>query len=73
MATHGLEQANRAGDVHVPVPQRLGHRFAHGLEAGEVEDGADVAAVDGEGTIEVLPGAHVTLDQVETAAPRLCC
>jgi hypothetical protein len=73
MAAHGLQQPHRAGDVHVPVAQRLGHRFAHGLEASEVEHGADASAkVRGfEGSIEIRRRAHITPEQGETAAPRL--
>jgi len=34
---HGLQQAQAANDVVVVVGERLGHRLAHGLEAGKVD------------------------------------
>ena len=37
MGLHGFEQVAGAAEVHIPVAQRIAHRFAHGLEAGEVD------------------------------------
>jgi hypothetical protein len=44
---HGLQQAEAALDVVGVVIQGLGHRLAHGLEAGEVDDGADLVRLQG--------------------------
>ena len=41
---HGLQQADQATDVVVKVLQRLGHAFANGLEAGQVNDRRAVMA-----------------------------
>ena len=36
---HGAHQLARAREVHIPVAQGFGQRFAHGLEAREVDHG----------------------------------
>ena len=41
-----VAQHQRAGDVVPVVLKRLLHAFAHGLEAGEVDDGVDVVLVE---------------------------
>jgi hypothetical protein len=56
-----LQQADAALDVVGVVGQGLGHRLAHGLEAGEVDDGADLVRLQGVG--EQGGVAHVAFDQ----------
>ena len=39
---HDLKQCHAAREIVVVITQRLGHRLADGLEAGEVDDGIDL-------------------------------
>lgn len=54
---HGLQQAQAADDVVVVVVERLLRRFADGLEAGKVDDGA--AAVRAQHGLDGWLVAHV--------------
>jgi hypothetical protein len=56
-----LQQADAALDVVGVVIQGLGHRLAHGLEAGEVDDGVDLVRL--QGVREQGGVAHVAFDQ----------
>ena len=43
---HGLQQREGGVQIIAVVLQRLLHRFAHGLEAGEVDDGVEIALLE---------------------------
>jgi hypothetical protein len=61
---HGLEQHHAAGDVVVVVAQRLRHRFADRLQAGEVDHGVDL--VRAERGFDRRAVADVGLDELES-------
>ena len=69
MGLHCFQQLARATEIHVPVTQGLAHRFAHRLEAGEVDHGCDWPAGRGrlEGPLQISSGANVALHHLQPA------
>gem|GEM_PF-4779675 len=63
---HGLQQRKAACDIVVVVAQRLAHRLAHGLEAGEVDHCAD--RVLGKQALQQRGIAHIALDDCRRCA-----
>src|SRR5574343_98653 len=68
-AVHGLQQGQGAADVVVEVAYRLGHRFAHGLEAGKVDHAID--AVPGKDLVQCCTIAYIGLDKMEAGTTEL--
>ena len=63
-----VAQGQRAREIVPVVFQRLLHAFAHGLEAGEVDDGVDVVLL--EDALECKPIQDVSLVENESVVIR---
>ena len=66
MRARHVAQRQRAGEVVPVVLERLLHAFAHGLEAGEVNDGVDV--VLGEHLVKGIAVKNIDLVELQLVA-----
>ena len=69
MPFHGCRQDPTAVEVHIPVAQRVGHRFTHGFEPGEVNHAIHWAA-RAEGSIQHFRVAQIPFHQLKGIGRR---
>ena len=69
MPFHGRRQDSTAVEVYIPVAQRVGHRFTHGFEPGEVNHAIHWAA-RAEGSIQHLRVAQIPFHQLKGIGRR---